>query len=114
MIETSETFDLAVVLEHRGRLGHGASAVGGERLGIRELVTWDKGLSHIAGNVNGNTIRHFPVVTEVSALHRRRLTLPTEDGGVLGVRQWLRAVWNHVNGPTTGSTWRYRRRSSTC
>lgn len=35
MIETSETFDLAVVLEHRGRLGHGASAVGGERLGIR-------------------------------------------------------------------------------
>ncbi|MFR9114132.1 MAG: hypothetical protein ACLVI6_03210 [Bifidobacterium bifidum] len=48
-----------------------------------QLVTWDKGLSHIAGNVNGNTIRHFPVVTEVSALHRRRLTLPTEDGGVL-------------------------------
>ncbi|MBD9132121.1 MAG: hypothetical protein EGP85_09070 [Bifidobacterium bifidum] len=35
MIETSETFDLAVVLEHRGRLGHGASAVGGERPGIR-------------------------------------------------------------------------------
>ena len=93
MIETSETFNLAVVLEHRGRLGHGASA-----------VTWDKGLSHIAGNVNGNTIRHFPVVTEVSALHRRRLTLPTEDGGVLGVQQWLRAVWNHANGPTTGST----------
>lgn len=35
MIETSETFDLAVVLEHRGLLGHGASAVGGERPGIR-------------------------------------------------------------------------------
>ncbi|KAB5603905.1 hypothetical protein GBA77_01745 [Bifidobacterium bifidum] len=35
MIETSETFNLAVVLEHRGRLGHGASAVGGERPGIR-------------------------------------------------------------------------------
>ena len=79
-----------------------------------QLVTWDKGLSHIAGNVNGNTIRQFPVVTEVSALYRRRLTLPTEDGGVLGVQQWLRAVWNHVNGSTTGSTWRYRRRSSTC
>ena len=25
-----------------------------------QLVTWDKGLSHIAGNVNGNTIRQFP------------------------------------------------------
>ena len=104
MIETSETFDLAVVLEHRGRLGHGASAVGANGREYVQLVTWDKGLSHIAGNVNGNTIRQFPVVTEVSALHRRRLTLPTEDGGVLGVQQWLRAEWNHANGPTTGST----------
>lgn len=105
MIETSETFDLAVVLEHRGRLGptvHPLSEANGRE--YVQLVTWDKGLSHIAGNVNGNTIRQFPVVTEVSALHRRRLTLPTEDGGVLGVQQWLRAVWNHVNGPTTGST----------
>lgn len=64
-----------------------------------QLVTWDKGLSHIAGNVNGNTIRQFPVVTEVSALYRRRLTLPTEDGGVLGVQQWLRAEWRRSGLP---------------
>ena len=28
-----------------------------------QLVVWDKGLAHIAGNVNGRTIRQFPVVT---------------------------------------------------
>ena len=64
-----------------------------------QLVTWDKGLSHIAGNVNGNTIRQFPVVTEVSALYRRKLTLPTEDGGTLGVQEWLRAEWRRSGLP---------------
>ncbi|MFR6194391.1 MAG: hypothetical protein ACLUJX_00075 [Bifidobacterium longum] len=64
-----------------------------------QLVTWDKGLSHIAGNVNGNTIRQFPVVTEVSALYRRKLTLPAEDGNVLGVQQWLRAEWRRSGLP---------------
>lgn len=58
-----------------------------------QLVTWDKGLSHVAGNVNGKTIRQFPVVTEVSALYRRKLVLPTTDGNTLGVQQWLRNEW---------------------
>lgn len=30
-----------------------------------QLAVWDKGLAHIAGNVDGNTIRQLPVVTEV-------------------------------------------------
>jgi site-specific DNA-methyltransferase (adenine-specific) len=30
-----------------------------------ETAIWDKGIAHIAGNVNGQTIRRFPVVTEV-------------------------------------------------
>lgn len=58
-----------------------------------QTVVWDKGLSHIAGNVNGQTIRQLPVVTEVSALYRRRLELPTEDGQALPVKEWLRAEW---------------------
>ena len=29
-----------------------------------QTVVWDKGIGHIAGNVNGDTIRRFPVVTE--------------------------------------------------
>jgi hypothetical protein len=28
-----------------------------------QAITWDKGIGHIAGNVNGKTIRRFPVVS---------------------------------------------------
>ena len=48
-----------------------------------QLAVWDKGLSHIAGNVNGKTIRQLPVVTEVSALYRRKLYLKTGNGMTL-------------------------------
>ena len=64
-----------------------------------QLVTWNKGLSHIAGNVNGKTIRQFPVVTEISALYRRRLMLPGEGGESLGVQEWLRAEWQRSGLP---------------
>src|SRR5579863_842169 len=37
-----------------------------------QLITWDKGVGHIAGNVNGKTIRRFPVATEVCAFYQRR------------------------------------------
>lgn len=33
-----------------------------------QTIVWDKGVAHIAGNVNGATIRRFPVVTEVCVL----------------------------------------------
>jgi hypothetical protein len=64
-----------------------------------ELVTWDKGLSHIAGNVNGQTIRQIPVVTEVSALYRRRQELPAADGRTLPVKKWLREEWSRSGLP---------------
>jgi site-specific DNA-methyltransferase (adenine-specific) len=54
----------------------------------KQLVTWDKGLSHIAGNVNGKTIRHFPVVTEVVALYSMPLRV---DG--LSAQEWMRREW---------------------
>ena len=63
-----------------------------------QTVVWDKGLSHIAGNVNGQTIRQYPVVTEVSVLYRRRLFLPTADGA-LPVKQWLRHEWQRSGLP---------------
>lgn len=53
-----------------------------------QLVVWDKGIGHIAGNVNGKTIRQFPVVTEVCAFYQRRFSV----GGV-PVQQWVRAEW---------------------
>ena len=37
-----------------------------------QSIVWDKGVAHIAGNVNSNTIRQFPVVvTEVCVFYRR-------------------------------------------
>ena len=68
-----------------------------------QLGIWDKGLAHIAGNVNGKTIRQFPVVTEVAALYRRKLFLDTEDGQVLDAKSWLRVEWNRSGLPLNRS-----------
>ena len=63
-----------------------------------QTITWDKGLSHIAGNVNGKTIRRFPVATEVAVLYERRFTIDTEDGP-MPVQKWLRFEWQRARLP---------------
>ena len=63
-----------------------------------QAVTWDKGIAHIAGNVNGKTIRRFPVVTEVCVLYQRRLELRGPDGA-LPVQKWLRKEWRRSGLP---------------
>lgn len=63
-----------------------------------QTIVWDKGISHVAGNVNGDTIRRFPVATEVCVLYRRRLAFPTQDG-VLSARRWLRYEWQRAGLP---------------
>src|SRR5690349_2763571 len=57
-----------------------------------QLVVWDKGLAHIAGNVNGRTIRQFPVVTEVCAFYQRTFTITGPDGP-MPPKQWVRHEW---------------------
>jgi site-specific DNA-methyltransferase (adenine-specific) len=57
-----------------------------------QTVTWDKGLRHIAGNVNSQTIRRFPVVSEVCVLYQRQLEMAGPDGP-RPVQQWLRHEW---------------------
>lgn len=57
-----------------------------------ETITWDKGLAHIAGNVNGQTIRRFPVVSEVCVLYQRRFEIPGPDRK-MAVQEWLRHEW---------------------
>ena len=37
-----------------------------------ETVVWDKGIAHIAGNVNSRTIRGLPIVTEIAVRYTRR------------------------------------------
>jgi site-specific DNA-methyltransferase (adenine-specific) len=65
----------------------------------RALHIWDKGIGHIAGNVNSKTIRRFPVVTEVCAQYVREALLPTGDGQKLPIRDWLRAEWVRTGMP---------------
>lgn len=62
------------------------------------VVTWDKGIAHIAGNVNGKTIRRFPVVTEICVLYQRRFAV-TNPGGEMSVRRWLRHEWHRAGLP---------------
>lgn len=63
-----------------------------------ETIVWDKGIAHIAGNVNGETIRRFPVVTEVCVLYRRRLEFSV-PGGVRSAKEWLRHEWRRAGLP---------------
>ena len=58
-----------------------------------QTILWNKGIRHIAGNVNSETIRQLPVVTEVCAFYRRRLMLPLPDGRHAAARDWLRSEW---------------------
>lgn len=63
-----------------------------------QTIIWNKGLAHIAGNVNGKTIRQFPVVTEVCVLYQRRFEVETENC-TLGVQEWLRHEWRRSGLP---------------
>lgn len=57
------------------------------------LHIWDKGVGHVAGNVNSKTIRGFPVVTEVVARYTRRVEFVSEEGETISMKQWLRSEW---------------------
>lgn len=60
-----------------------------------ELIVWDKGIAHVAGNVNGQTLRRFPVVTEVCAFYQRRPVGPNGEP----MRAWLRGEWQRAGLP---------------
>lgn len=55
---------------------------------------WDKGLAHIAGNVNTKKIRRFPVVSEVCVQYVRENTI---NGDPLKV--WLKKEWKRTGLP---------------
>ncbi len=65
----------------------------------RACHVWDKGIAHVAGNVNGKTIRRFPVVTEVCVQYVRTVRLPAHDGQLLSLRDWLRSEWERTGMP---------------
>ncbi|HYA81268.1 MAG TPA: DNA methyltransferase [Methylocystis sp.] len=65
----------------------------------QETAIWDKGLAHVAGNVNSRTIRGLPVVTEVAVRYTRAVRLATGDGLGLSPQEWLRAEWRRSGLP---------------
>ena len=59
---------------------------------------WDKGVSHIAGNVNTKTIRQFPVVTEVCVQYVKKPEFNVENKK-LTMQEWLRYEWKRTGLP---------------
>jgi site-specific DNA-methyltransferase (adenine-specific) len=55
---------------------------------------WDKGISHVAGNSNTQTLRKFPVVTEVCVQYVKEAQI---NG--LSLREWLRREWERTGLP---------------
>lgn len=56
---------------------------------------WDKGLGHIAGNANTQTLRKFPVVTEVCAHYVKAATFQVGSESFT-MQEWLRHEWKRT------------------
>jgi len=59
---------------------------------------WNKGSSHIAGNVNTKTIRSLPVVTEVCVQYTKRPEFFVNNE-VLSMQEWLISEWKRTKLP---------------
>ena len=58
----------------------------------RACHIWDKGLGHVAGNANTETLRKLPIVTEVCVQYVRRAEFQV-DGRRASMQDWLRHEW---------------------
>ena len=63
-----------------------------------QCIVWNKGKGQIAGNVNGNSIRRFPIVTEVCVFYSRTPQIETDEGFV-HMKAWLRSEWQRAGIP---------------
>lgn len=59
---------------------------------------WDKGIGHIAGNANTQTLRKFPVVTEVCVHYVKAATFQVGDRPMT-MQEWLRYEWKRTKLP---------------
>lgn len=59
----------------------------------RSANIWDKGIAHIAGNSNTQTLRGFPVVTELCVQYTRTPVITRRDGSSVTLQEWMRAEW---------------------
>ena len=60
--------------------------------------TWDKGIAHIAGNSNTQSLRKFPIVTEVCVQYVKEPRFVVDSKRVL-MKEWLRHEWKRTGLP---------------
>jgi hypothetical protein len=60
---------------------------------------WDKGIGHVAGNCNGDSIRGFPVVSEICVQYVREARIKVSEGENLSLKAWLRHEWQRSGLP---------------
>lgn len=61
---------------------------------------WDKGISHVAGNSNTQTLRHFPKVTEVCVQYvREPYVVQKIKGHKITFQDWLISEWKRSGLP---------------
>lgn len=58
---------------------------------------WNKGIAHVSGNCNGQTMRTFPVVTEVCVQYVRNPEFIRINN--LSIQDWLRVEWKRTGLP---------------
>jgi hypothetical protein len=61
----------------------------------RSCHVWDKGMGHVAGNSNTQTLRKFPVVTEVCVQYTKAARFVIADEKT-SMQQWLRYEWQRT------------------
>lgn len=64
----------------------------------RTCHIWNKGIGHIAGNVNSKSIRKLPVVTEVCVQYVREPEFEV-DGRKVSLKEWLKYEWGRTKLP---------------
>ncbi|MCG2688651.1 site-specific DNA-methyltransferase [Candidatus Parcubacteria bacterium] len=64
----------------------------------RNCHVWDKGIGHIAGNVNGKSIRKLPVVTEVCVQYTKEPIFEVADKKMT-MKEWLKYEWKRTKLP---------------
>lgn len=68
-----------------------------------QAFIWNKGIGHVAGNVNSVTIRRAPVVTEICVRYTRNVMLSDRNGVQIPMQEWLRKEWIQTGLPLNKS-----------
>jgi site-specific DNA-methyltransferase (adenine-specific) len=64
----------------------------------KACCVWDKGMSHVAGNVNTKTISKLPIVSEICVQYVRRAEFAVGDS-IYSMKDWLRNEWERTGLP---------------